>query len=147
MAEELHVKPPTVKDHRLMHRNKVETEPVVPLRLKTISDRRLPLWEEFVFYRFGNERDCIHRYLVWLPSVLLGISQRTLWLEVLEEHHYFSMLREKYTVDLSESKLVQIYKILPETNEITITHLALAEEEKEVLNEVFPVTEDEAPSS
>ena len=89
-------------------------------RLRTIVDRRQPLWEEFVFYRFGNERDCIHRYLVWLPSVLLGTHQRELWLDVFEEDHYFSLERDVYTVDLSESKIVEICKILPEMGQVAL---------------------------
>lgn len=140
-SAETFIKPPTVKDHRLMHRHKPATkteEESFPIRLQTVADRRIPLWEEFIFYRFGNERDCIHRYLVWLPSILLGIPERSLWLDVLEQHYYFMLLRERYTVDLSESQLVQIYKLLPETNEITITHLELAAEEKEVLDAAFP---------
>jgi hypothetical protein len=131
--------PPSIKEQRLMHRHSFQKmNDAAAIRLTTVADRRVPLWEEYVFYRFGNERDCIHRYLVWLPSILLGISERSLWLNVLEQHFHFLMKREKYTVDLSESRLVQIYKLLPETNEIVITHLALAAEERDVLDQAFP---------
>jgi hypothetical protein len=83
------------------------------LRLRTTVDRRQPLWEEFVFYRFGNERDCVHRYLVWMPSLLLGVPQHQLWLRLFEEDYYRTQIREVYSADLSESKIVTICKILP----------------------------------
>lgn len=86
--------------------------------LVTYADRRLPLWNEYIYYVFKAERDLVHRYLIGLPSHLLSWRQPKLWVHAVESAHYFNLLRSSYTVDLSESRVVQLTKILPNVDEI-----------------------------
>ncbi|CUG90504.1 cation channel protein, putative [Bodo saltans] len=86
--------------------------------LITYADRRLPLWEEYIYYVFKGERDLVQRYLIGLPSHLLSWRLPKLWRHAVESEHYFTLLRSSYTVDLSESRVVQLTKILPNVDEI-----------------------------